>query len=155
VLLLKTENKIPWNTYFLIKVLPAKITPPFSWSPPRFTKLFEPAEPPGIGFFFLKIRKLASLPGKFQNLKAVEIRWFSTGKPIGFCCLSIDFTGLSTTVVTRWKSDKMIIFLSCPILIINNNMRHKSIYIPCIHNKDTVQFINMHALQNGLNKYIF
>jgi hypothetical protein len=24
--------------------------------------------------FFLKIRKLASLPGKFQNLKAVEIR---------------------------------------------------------------------------------
>jgi hypothetical protein len=51
VLLLKTENKIPWNTYFLIKVLPAKITPPFSWSPPRFTKLFEPAKLPGTSFF--------------------------------------------------------------------------------------------------------
>jgi hypothetical protein len=34
-------------------------------------------------------------------------------------------------------------------------MRHKSTYIPCIHNKDFVQFINIHAITKWSQQIYF
>jgi hypothetical protein len=103
VLLLKTENKIPWNTYFLIKVLPAKITPPFSWSPPRFTKLFEPAKLPGTSFFKKPENRLV-YQVNFKIWKWLKSDDFQMINWLGF--LVYRPISLVYTVVTRWKSDK-------------------------------------------------